>query len=221
MKTVIRNHFNPYFFIPFVLWCIAGAFLLWQFDTRTLFAFINQHYHPFSDVVMVWITRLGEGLTLVIIGLLLFYFKPFRNPWFFFSAIFCTLIPSLITQLLKYQIGASRPMVVYENQPWVHHLQSWALLHNNSFPSGHTTGAFSFFCMLACVLPARHRAWALFLFFFALATGYSRVYLAAHFFADVYVGSIIGTVVSFMICVLIYYIRYRKQQKADFLLQND
>jgi membrane-associated phospholipid phosphatase len=69
-----------------------------------------------------------------------------------------------------------------------------------SFPSGHTTGAFCLFCFLAILLPPRYKPLGLVCFLVALAVGWSRMYLAAHFFLDVYVGSILATV--FVVCVV-------------------
>jgi membrane-associated phospholipid phosphatase len=214
LKGILKAQFNPYFFIPFMLWCIAGAYLLCSYDSTYLFSGINQHYHPVTDLLMEVMSRLGEGGTIVLIGLCFWILKPFRNLYFFTAAVLCTLVPSLVTQLVKYQVAAPRPMTVYADQAWVHHLNHWALLHNNSFPSGHTTGAFSFFCMLACIMPGGKRAWGLFFFLFALLTGYARVYLAAHFFADVYVGSIIGTILSFSICAVVFYIKSRNEHAS-------
>jgi len=39
-------------------------------------------------------------------------------------------------------------------------------------------------------------------FIVALLVGYSRMYVAAHFFADVYVGSIVGVVITTLCYVL-------------------
>ena len=71
-------------------------------------------------------------------------------------------------------------------------MPQWPVLMKNSFPSGHTTGAFSLMCFLSFMLPARYRPWGIVLFFIALMVAYSRLYLAAHFYEDAYVGSIIG-----------------------------
>lgn len=214
MRTIFSRQVNLYFFLPFTLWCLVGGYLLFVYDSTRLFAFVNGHYHPVTDTLMEWASRMGEGLSLVIIGLLVFLLKPFRNSWFVATAILCSVIPSLLTQLIKYQVAAPRPMTVYEHQEWVHHLSHWDLLHNNSFPSGHTTGAFGFFCMLACLVPARYSALGLLFFALPLATAYARMYLAAHFFADVYAGSIIGTLCSFFLCQLITYIKRRTEQRV-------
>jgi membrane-associated phospholipid phosphatase len=196
---------------------MLGGFLLCYLDSTTLFAFINTHHSTWADTLMETMSLLGEGVYIVLIGLVLLLCKPFRNIYFFIGAILCTLLPSLLTQLLKHQFVSPRPMSVYEGAPWVHHLAHWALLHNNSFPSGHTTGAFGFMCFLACMLPKAYRYWGVLLFLFALSTAYARVYLAAHFFVDVYIGSIIGVVFSYLICWLLFYVKDKRLQQESTL----
>ncbi|RYZ48512.1 MAG: phosphatase PAP2 family protein, partial [Sphingobacteriales bacterium] len=48
----------------------------------------------------------------------------------------------------------------------------------------------------------RYRWLAVVFFVLAMAVGYSRIYLAAHFFIDVYVGSIIGVVFTILVVML-------------------
>lgn len=216
-----KETINPYFFIPFLLWCIGGAYLLLHYDSTFLFAAINKRYNPVLDTMMEWLSRLGEAWMIAILGLFCFLTKPFRNPWFFAAVVLCTVLPALLTQLIKFQVAAPRPMLVYENQPWVHHLDTWALLHNNSFPSGHTTGAFSFFCLLSCVVHAKYRFLGVVFFLAALATGYARVYLAAHFFVDVYVGSIVGTAISLMVYLLLIFFKEKKLARRTEALNDN
>lgn len=211
MKSVIARHFNPYFFVPFFLWCIVGAYFLLQYDSTTLFVFINNNNSPLGDKLMVWASSIGEGWMIAAICATFFLFKPFRNPWFLATAVLCTILPSIITQIIKFQVAAPRPMAVYQNQDWVHHLASWDLLHHHSFPSGHTTGAFSFLCLLSCVMPRSYWFIGLVFFFVALSVAYARVYLAAHFFVDVYFGSIIGTVLAFVISQLVFYYKDKRE----------
>lgn len=200
---------NWYFLVPFLIWCVLGGILLYSYDQRSLFAFANGHYNDWLDIYMVWLSNMGEALFMSILVLLVFVLTPFRHRWFLMGAILCTAIPALITQGIKFGIGAPRPMSVYARETWVHHLEAWPLLHANSFPSGHTTGAFSLYCFLSLSMPARYRAFGLFFFGLALGAGYARMYLAAHFFADVYAGSIIGTGVALLVFQLVRYIQYR------------
>jgi len=130
----------------------------------------------------------------VLLGLLLL--RRFRNWWYFFTALLCNIIPFFIQQALKTLCDSPRPFKYFHYGTWIHHLYKWPYLTDRSFPSGHSAGAFSLFCFLAFLLPARYRAAGFFFFLLALSVCYSRLYLAAHFFADVYAGSIIGTVIT-------------------------
>ena len=74
----------------------------------------------------------------------------------------------------------------------------------NSFPSGHTLGAFAFFTLVVLLYPKPWVQWL----GFALAgiAGISRLYLGQHFLADVSLGAFLGTGVA----LLIYFSLYRK-----------
>ncbi len=182
------------------------------FDAHSLFYFINQHYSNGADIAMQIASKFGEAWLIILLGLLLLTVKNFRNIWYVSGAVLCTVLPAIITQIIKFQILAPRPMAAYSSNAWVHILPTWDILYNHSFPSGHTTGAFSFFCFLACTMPIKYKFWGILFFILALSTAYARVYLAAHFFKDVYFGSIIGTVVAFVVFHSINYFRTKKEQ---------
>lgn len=179
-----------------------GGFLLLSFDKQSLFAAVNTHYSPVGDVLMYNITHMGEGSFIVIVLLVLMGVASFRNIWYFATAVACNVLPSLTIQMAKRWASAPRPLNYFKEASWIHITADWPKLYNNSFPSGHSAGAFSLFCFLSFLLPERYRAWGLFFFLMALSVCYSRLYVAAHFFADVYAGSIIGctvTIISFAI----------------------
>jgi len=95
------------------------------------------------------------------------------------------------------------------------------LTQNYKFPSnericvmGHSTGAFSFFCFLSLILTARYKAFGLLFFLLALSVCYSRMYLAAHFFDDVYAGSILGTTLTMLMFSIM------NQYKSKFFKKN-
>jgi membrane-associated phospholipid phosphatase len=143
---------------------------------------------------MANVTAMGEGPFIAIMLMLLLARPSFRNWWFVITAIFSNAIPAMLTQAVKSTVNAPRPLNYYKEAPWIHVSPDWERFMDRSFPSGHTAGAFCLFCFLAILLPPRYKAWGLLFFVLALAVGYSRMYLAAHFFIDVYVGSIIATV---------------------------
>ena len=66
-----------------------------------------------------------------------------------------------------------------------------------SFPSGHSTSAFSVFLLLTIL--SSKKSWGYFLLLLAVATAYSRVYLAQHFVEDVYAGSLLGTILTLVV----------------------
>ena len=61
----------------------------------------------------------------------------------------------------------------------------------NSFPSGHTTAAFAFFCALS-ILARKHPLLQSLFFLLAAGVAYSRMYLSQHFLADVLAGSLLA-----------------------------
>lgn len=219
MKQEVKppyTSYNPYFLYPFVLWVLIGGFALVFFSRQNLFAVVNTNNTDFLDVTMVWITKMGEGVFGVFILILLLGLKSFRNWWYFSAAAFCNIIPALLTQGVKSAVNAPRPLNYFKEVTWLHHLPEWDRLMERSFPSGHTCAAFSLFCFLAFILVPRYK-WAGFVFFvFALAVGYSRIYLAQHFFLDVYVGSVIGVILPIIVVALMRRHAHRFYTKKKF-----
>jgi membrane-associated phospholipid phosphatase len=188
--------YNPYFYIPFLLWVVAGTVLMMMYSGVTLFTWINGHYTPLLNELMYYATWMGQAEVIVPVLLALMLLPRYRNRWYFALALACNLLPMAVLQVLKSLFQKPRPMHYFEHTSWVHILEHWDRYFERSFPSGHSEGAFSFFCFLTFLLPQRFRAAGLLFFFLALLVCYSRVYLTAHFFADVYAGSIIGLAVS-------------------------
>lgn len=201
-KRTPYTSLNPFFLVPFVIWVVVGALLLLAFDKEQLFSSINGHHTSFSDVLMYYITYMGEGGFITIVLLLLLGIGSFRNWWYFTAALCSNVIPAFITQFIKHRANAPRPLKYFNEARWIHTLPEWPRLMEHSFPSGHTCGAFGLFCFLALLLPYRYRVFGLLFFLLAILVAYSRMYLAAHFFIDVYVGSIIGTTFTLLINLL-------------------
>lgn len=73
-------------------------------------------------------------------------------------------------------------------------------LYDYSFPSGHTTAAFSLACTLSFHFPLL--SWIF--IGTAFIVGFSRVYLGVHYPSDVVVGMIIGTIFAAINHILFY-----------------
>ena len=181
------------------------------FNQEVLFRLINLNYTPFLDIFMSGLTLLGEGVVTTIILFSLFAFKEFRNWWYFTAALVCNILPSIVTQMVKSYIGAPRPLKYFSEASWIHILPQWQHAFERSFPSGHTTAAFCFFTFVSFLLPPKYKPLGLAFLLLALSTAYSRIYLAVHFFKDVYVGSIIGVLFTMLLIGLM-----NKYQSAFF-----
>ena len=177
--------------------------------THSLYHAINTSYNGALDEVMYYRTWLGQGSVIVPALALIMLIPAFRNLWYFFTALLCNIIPFFLEQILKSVFNAPRPHLLFYDRLWMHYLPKWPYLLERSFPSGHSEGAFSFFCFLSLLLPPRYSKMGFLFFVLALAVCYSRIYLAAHFFEDVYAGSIIGAVATTLI--FSYMVRFRKQ----------
>lgn len=100
---------------------------------------------------------------------------------------------SLFTQFCKHVVwpDSPRPKIHFAEILQDLHLIDGVHLHaSHSFPSGHTTGAFALFCVMA--LFCKRPGWKVFFLLMAVTVAYSRLYLMQHFLIDVTVGSFIG-----------------------------
>lgn len=198
----VRAFYNPWFILPFLAWMLAGSILLMVFDRSQLFRTVNLHHTALLDYVMYGVTFLGDGLGIAaVLLMLLVVFRSCRNGWFVLTAIVCIVAPALLIQVVKSFVDAPRPLEFYKqdilrNAGWVHIREHWPHLFHRSFPSGHSGGVFSLCCFLSMILPKGWARAGLLLFLLALLVAYSRMYLAAHFYLDIFVGSLLGTVTT-------------------------
>lgn len=145
-------------------------------------------FTPFLEFVSV----LGDGgIFLIILGLFLMLFRSTRR--YGAGILLSIAIGALLTNLwLKPWISRPRP---YTNEGSVFQ-EIWMALgahteSDKSFPSGHTTAAFS--AMTAVFLTGNKRvSWLAFLF--GILMGISRIYLGVHYASDVLGGVLVGLI---------------------------
>lgn len=200
----LRFSINAFFFVLFIIWVFISTLILHYYDTEIIFKWVNTNNNTLLDYFFNFFSFWGTFWGIAIIGLLSLLYKPYRNIKYIITLIIACAIPPIITQWVKHSVNAPRPQLIFGDKEWLHKLESWDTLYYNSFPSGHTTGIFSIVCFIVCTLPKSKQYFAMPLFFLALLVAYSRVYLAAHFYEDVFVGSIIGTTVAFSIGFISY-----------------
>lgn len=160
--------------------------------------FINSYHNPLLDTIFIAFTWIGEGYFIVfmLLSIILFY-----NIYQGLIASGTMIITGLVVQGLKRLIfeDALRPSAYLEEASSLYYVDGLQIHSMYSFPSGHTTGAFALFTLLALMTLNKRRHF--FFFFIAFLVGLSRLYLVQHFFMDTYFGSLLGMSVA-LICYL-------------------
>ena len=184
--------------IAWVVFCL----LCFAFIGNTDFSvWINQFHIPILDIFFKYITYLGDGVTALLIILILLII---RLDYGLISAIGFTL-SAMTTQILKRFVfeEVQRPFLVFKEQidigQW--HLIDGVEMHQlYSFPSGHTTSIFSICILLSLIINQKKYNYGFIMI--AFLVGVSRIYLSQHFLIDVLIGSLIGstiTIVTFLL----------------------
>lgn len=199
------------FMVLFLLWVIVGGILFATIGSHNVFRAVHSAHTPALDQFFYYYTYVGD---FVVIGplLLLVWLLPrqHRNGRFFLLLVFTQLLPFLAVQGIKLLINAPRPSMVFGDTDWFHRIAGLNLHTQLSFPSGHTAGAFACFTLLSILLPAGKSSWGILFFVLAFLVAYSRMYLGQHFFEDVYVGSLLGTLLSILLYICWIHL-FRKQ----------
>jgi membrane-associated phospholipid phosphatase len=187
---------NLFFFTPYSLLLIGAG--IWQILYRQgiIALDINRLHHPWADIFFKYITFLGDGLFCVILAAIYFFWSKQKGIALFLSYA----ISGIIAQSIK-KFGfpkEPRPAEYFADMmTQIHTVTGVELSHWNSFPSGHTASAFAVFTLLA--FWSKTPALKVCCLILAALVGYSRLYLFQHFLIDVYVGSILGTIVAVLV----------------------
>lgn len=101
------------------------------------------------------------------------------------------LFANAVTTTLKFTVNRTRPFTAYPDL-----IYKKGIGGPLSFPSGHTTNAFATATSLSLAFPR----WYVIVpaYTYAIAIGYSRMYLGMHYPSDVIVGALIGIGASFL-----------------------
>jgi len=163
-----------------------------------LFRSINNHHTPFLDAIIdvndytVTPAAIAAPLGLMAYGLIA------RSDYETDSGILLglsALVSEGASQMLKHIIKRERPYSALVDVN-VSHLSSAGDPYS-SFPSGHTTVAFTLATTLTLRYPKLYVAVPLYLW--ASLVGYGRLYLGVHYPTDVLVGAILGSAIAVVI----------------------
>lgn len=209
-NSLSSDHINEHFRIAVAVslsLLIAVVIFLLTYGKQQSFIIINSYNGESLDAFFKWATYLGDGLIYVPIVLYCLFFN--RN--FLIAVIAGIVICTFLTHFLKRVVFPDelRPISLEIENVVIHKIKGVTVHREHSFPSGHTSTAFSMALLLSTIM--RNRIWAFLLPLIAFIVGYSRVYLSQHFVTDVCAGMTIGIITAFL--SLLIYRKYMKRNK--------
>lgn len=193
MRKVLRD--NLVFLIPFLIFLALSSIYLFFYSKGEIHLYLNGFRHSFLDSFFPYATWFGDFLGVIGASVVLCFVK-YRYAALVIGANICS---AMFTQFLKHTLFSDivRPVKFFESVQQLVLVPGYENYMYNSFPSGHTTSAFTTFFCLALIIS--NRVLKFIMFVAAITVGASRIYLSQHFLNDVYAGSIIGVSISLVV----------------------
>ncbi len=188
--TFIKN--NSFFLVPYIAVSFFLVILIFTNSKAELHIACNEHHNTFFDFFFKNITRLGNGLVIAILIIILLFVK-------FKYAIIAgigNISAIAVTQIIKRFIISKNPRPLKFFSDFSDTAYNLYIVPGTeptnwySFPSGHTTTAFAMFLFLSVI--SKNKILKFIFFIIASLTAYSRVYLSFHFIEDITGGAFIG-----------------------------
>ena len=196
MLSIIKK--NRWFFIAFVFYCIIGGLLLLFIEQGDAIIFFSDNRTDALNTFFFYFTKMGEEWAYIIALIFLLFI---RIRWALLILLLGIFVP-IISFSSKAFFGQPRPYLYYQMRGTLESINFVDGVYINkgysSFPSGHTLSAFALYGLIAFCLS--EKKWAGFSFFsIALLVGISRIYLVQHFLRDIYLGAILGVLLTMSI----------------------
>ncbi len=166
--------------------------LINQFDFQiTRFIALTIPHNILTDYFFAFLSLKGNSIIVwALILLLLIIFEENRNKKFMFFFFMSFVLTSVINNnLLKNLFQRPRPIF--------HFTTPLACPTDFGMPSGHAAAAFAAAVIFAHFDPKRR--WIYYVV--AGLVGLSRIYLGCHYFLDVVVGAIVGSLISYLFII--------------------
>ena len=175
---------------------------VWQFDLDAFRAIHLGLHSSVADLFFLAMTYLGVGQAPVIYAIL--FWISGRKQYILPMAITSLATGLLLVHVLKDLIPRERPSNLVWAKPEEPHF-------SGSFPSGHTTLAFSIAAMLWLLTRESKDRWlGIIAWPLASLVGLSRIYRGVHWPTDVMAGACLGTLGSSII-----WLAFRKFSRPD------
>lgn len=180
-------------------------------DKLPLHEAINSRHVALFDFLFRWLTHLADGLVPTAIAIALLLWKDLR------SGLMVGLsagLSAIVVQFLKRSVfRLDRPAEFLDAMPALDLVAGVDLHHHFSFPSGHSTAAFSTALALAVIIGRTGYAFAFALL--ACLIAFTRVYLSQHFTEDVLAGAALGCLTALGVYALLYRGRFSEGPWLD------
>lgn len=162
------------------------------------FLLLNKDLGKPADYFFEYWTYMGDGLIYIPLLILFIIYRKRFIPLLAATFVISTIITHLFKDILI--PNEPRPSKAIAATAQIHTVSGVEVHSIGSFPSGHTTTAFTVF-LLGCLVTGKK--WFLPVgFVAALLVGYSRIYLAQHFPTDVG-GGMIAAIITVWLSFLL------------------
>lgn len=207
MKAFLRD--NSVFYVVYFLVVLVTAYYLLNYDKENLHRLVNAVVgNPYIDAFYKYFTHVGDGVFAVFIGVIVLVFN-IRNGLY---VLLSYSIAGGLASIIKWSFNYTRPHHVfyyYHREEPMNYVDGVELVGEHSFPSGHSTAAFSVFTALA--LLTKNKFLKLVFLIIAINAAYSRTYLSQHWVVDILAGSLIGLTFA----TLLYFLFYCNKRVVD------
>lgn len=194
---------NSWFIVPFLVFQAVSLYIVPFGNPLVLFQNLNPNHTPFLDGLFKILTNMPEWYGWVLTAILALLLKV-RHGIF---AIVAMLFSGMMSQIFKHKVFFKEMRPSHYFSPDQLELVEGVELHSHfSFPSGHTTAAFTIMFILCLFLKPKFKPFGALFFIIALLVGYSRLYLNQHFAIDIVAGSALGVISTFLVYLVYQYI---------------
>ncbi|MEL7119414.1 MAG: phosphatase PAP2 family protein [Bacteroidota bacterium] len=192
---------NPAFWWGFIIYLLACGIGLLSIEQGDMVLYFSKTRTEFMNGLFAVFTRLGEALVYVLFAVL-FLWVAYRKS---IGVLLLGVTVTLVSFITKAIFAHPRPLAYFRELGMEAQLTfvPGVDVHTGatSFPSGHTMSGFALYSFIAFIL-GKKGGLGLVAVFFATMVGISRVYLVQHFLKDIFLGAILGVLIS----VVMYYL---------------
>lgn len=189
---------NKEFIIPFFVVAVLSSIVIWTVGNHGLYLYVNKYYSDYADFFFLFITNFGDAIIAALLVILLLWISVRESLTF----LIITLLLAIIITWLKNSVfpELDRPAEVFKATGMVRLVAGYKPPGLCTFPSGHAATVFSIGLYMSILIKNRYIKFILFLI--AFIVGYSRIYLSAHFPADILGGAVIAVPIT-LYCYLL------------------